>query len=149
MFDESFEDAAAEWKQEFAAWERGERPTWCCEESKAKEYWEVNGDPPDRKSYRPWKDDEATWYQVWETVSEGTPVSPPFATREELIEYLVANGDYWDQARRKDGYTGVIDCRPWSRKSAEAFVNGPGWAPSMVMDASGVRSGVQALGERE
>jgi len=38
---------------------------------------------------------------------------------------------------------------PWSRKQAEAFVNGPGWAPSMVMDAGGFRSGVEALADQK
>lgn len=146
MHNNSFAEAAREWKEQFAAWERGERPDYCDDDNKSLEYWEWAGGPPQRAYYRPWKDDEATWYQVWETVSEGTPVSPPFATREELIEYLVANGDYWDQLRRKVKYTGCIDCQPWSRKAAESFVNGTGWAPSVVIDSSGVRSGVKALG---
>jgi hypothetical protein len=56
--------------------------------------WLNDWGPPDPAYYRPWKDDEATWYQVWETESEGTPISPPFATREELVEYLVNNGGF-------------------------------------------------------
>ena len=147
MHNSSFRTASQEWKQGFAAWERGERPDYCSEESKSLEYWEWSGGPPERTDHRPWSDDEATWYQVWETVSEGTPVSPPFATREELVEYLVANGDFWDQSRRKEGRTPPEQCAPWSRKAAEAFVFGAGYAPSLVMDSRGVRSEVQALGE--
>jgi hypothetical protein len=149
MFDQRFEDAAEEWKQEFAKWQAGERPSYYTkkEGEPEPEFWEYHGGPPDRDYYRPWKDEEATWYQVWQTVSEGSPVSPPFETKEELIEYLVANGDYWDQARRDEGRTTVMDCQPWSRKAAEAFVNGPGWAPSMVVDNSGVRSGVESLAD--
>jgi hypothetical protein len=155
MFDTRFEEAAAEWKAEFAKWEAGERPSYYTvdEDNPNPEYWEYSGDPPDRKYYRPWKDEEAVWYQVWETVSEGTPVSPPFATKEELIEYLVANGDFWDQSRRDQRARGRnmldINCDPWSRKQAEAFVNGPGWAPSMVIDAGGFRSGVEALADQK
>lgn len=154
MFDSSFEDAAKEWKEAFVKWEAGERPDHYTidEENPNPEYWEYSGDPPDRKYYRPWKDEEAIWYQVWETVSEGTPVSPPFATKEELIEYLVANGDFWDQSRRADQRRGrriCMNCEPWSRKQAEAFVNGLGWAPSMVMDAGGFRSGVEALADQK
>ena len=144
MYDQSFETAAAEWKAELAKWEAGERPSYCSKPEL--EYWEYAGAPPDRQYYRPWDDAEATWYQVWETVSEGTPVSPPFATKEELIEYLVANGDYWDQSRRAEGRSSM-PCAPWSRKSAEAFVNGPGWAPSLVCDDHGVHSGIEALGQ--
>lgn len=134
MFDTTFEEAAAEWKEELAEWESGERPSWYTidDDNPNPEYWEYSGDPPERKYYRPWKDEEATWFQVWETVSEGTPVSPPFETKAELIEYLVANGDFWDQARRQEGrrLPNGMSCDPWSRKEAEAFVNGPGWAPS-------------------
>jgi hypothetical protein len=105
MYDEAYEDAADEWLKE------------CCEfkpNEDAKYYWDWNGNPPDKAHYRPrWREGEATWYQVYETVSEGTPVSPPFATRDELVEYLVVNGDYWDQRRGSGG---------WSRRSAEAFV---------------------------
>jgi len=140
MFDRHFEDAAKEWKDEFSKWEAGERPDWFnrTESDENLEFWEWESNPPDRDYYRPWKDEEATWYQVWETVSEGTPVSPPFETKSELIDYLWHNGDFWDQ-RRGTG--------PWSRKSAEEFVNGPGFAVSFVSDEKGFRSGVEALGD--
>lgn len=147
MYDQRFEDAAAEWKAEFARWEAGERPEYCSDKNKDSEYWEYAGGPPsDREYYKPWSDEEATWFQVWETVSEGTPVTPPFETKDELIGYLVEHGDFWDQSRRREGCTS-INCDPWSRESAEAFVNGPGWAPSFVADSKGVRSGVEAMGD--
>lgn len=135
--DSSFEDAAAEWKKEFAEWENGVRPScFCASESGHMEFWEYSGDPPDRKYYRPWKDEDATWYQVWETVTEGTPVTPPFETQQELIDYLVANGDFWDQSRRAEGIS-YMPCDPWTRKQAESFVLGTGWAPSMVVTGGG------------
>ena len=58
-------------------------------------------------------------WQVWENVSEGSPVSPVFATKEALIEHLTIFGT--------DRYSG----RPLSQKAAENFV-GQGWAPSGV-----------------
>ena len=122
MHDQNFADAATEWKREFAEWESGKRPDYCDGDSKLLEFWEWHGQPPDRDYYRPWKDEEATWFQVWQTVSEGSPVTPPFATKQELVEYLVTHGDYWDQKRGDGG---------WKRESAEAFV-GVGWAPSMM-----------------
>jgi hypothetical protein len=89
------------------------------------------GKPPDPKHFRPaWPEETATWYQVYETVSEGTPVTPPFATKEELVDYLCTHGDFWDQARRMEGKS---NCGPWSRKNAEAFVQSE-WAPSMVIE---------------
>lgn len=83
-----------------------------------------HGTPPNQKYHRPsWNPDDATWFQVYETVTEGTPVSPSFATREELVEYLVQHGDFADQMCNRGG---------WSRSSAESFVKS-GWVPSMAI----------------
>lgn len=122
MYDKRFETAAAEWKAEYAKWEAGERPDYCTDDFRSLEFWEWRGDPPDRAYYRPWKDEEATWFQLWQTVSEGSPVSPPFATREELAAYLAEHGDYWDQRRGEGG---------WGKDAADAFVK-VGWAPSLA-----------------
>lgn len=75
---------------------------------------EIRRVPPDR-AYdrdRDWTPDEATAYQVYETVSEGTPVSPVFATREDLKAWLISN-------------QGMSDA------GAEHFI-GMGWVPSAV-----------------
>ncbi len=120
MYNQTYADAVREWKNGYAKWEAGERPSYM---QATDEYWDYAGSPPDAEYYRPWSDDEATWFQVWETVSEGTPVTPPFATREELIDYLATNGDFWDQ-KRGDG--------PWPRANAEKFVTS-GWAPSLIV----------------
>lgn len=134
LYNQSFKSAAAEWKDEFASWERGERPEYCGEESKGLEFWEYSGEPPDREYYRPdWKDGEATWLQVYETVSEGTPVSPPFATREELIDYLSAHDDFWSQSRGES---------PPSRAACEAFVKDE-YAPSMTFSNGVIRVGIE------
>jgi hypothetical protein len=131
MHDQRYEDAEREWLESCRKWYAGEDPDR--EEYKKADgsyssYWEWDGGPPDREYYRPWKNEEATWFQVWETVSEGTPVTPPFATREELVSYLVANGDFWDQRRRAERPSEPGN-GPWSPAQAEAFVNS-GWAPS-------------------
>ncbi len=63
------------------------------------------------------KPPEGEGWQVWETVSEGSPVSPAFATGEELIDWLSSEA------------AGREQC---ARESAEAFVKGSGWVPSMV-----------------
>lgn len=99
--------------------------------------------------FRPhWEPEEATWWQVYETVSEGTPVSPPFETREELVDYLVENGDFWDQRRREEKANYPCDhisCDPWPRDAAEQFVFHSQWAPSFVMGDGWGTSGVRAL----
>jgi hypothetical protein len=145
MLKKTFAAAAAEWKDELAKWEAGERPSYYGDDHAPDlQFWEYEGPPPEREYYRPWEDSEATWYQVWETVTEGTPVTPAFETKEELIEYLVENGDFSDQQRRRDGYSG-INCAPWSREAAEKFVNGDGWAMSLVVNATGIHRGTDIL----
>lgn len=131
MFDEPFAPAMEAWYAAWKAWERGERPDYCSEQSQTLPFWEYNGPPPNPEYYRPdWPEDSATWFQVYETVSEGTPVSPPLATEEELIRYLADNGDFWDQLRVKEGR----QCGPaaWGHEAAERFVKNR-WAPSMVL----------------
>jgi hypothetical protein len=145
MYDRDFATAMREWIAGWEAWERGERPDYCSEESRGLPYWEYEGGPPDPKYYRPeWKPEEMTWFQVYETVSEGSPVTPPFATQQELVDYLVEHGDFWDQKRRKEGESSMR-CTPWPHKEAEAFVLGAGYAPSMVVMDGKVMSGTEAL----
>jgi hypothetical protein len=91
MHDESFADAAKDWKEHFLAWENGhnlcfDRPRT---EDDAGEYWEYNGNPPDRAYYRPdWDEKTRTHLQMYETTTEGTPISPVMATPEELARWL-------------------------------------------------------------
>jgi hypothetical protein len=150
LCDRPYTEDIAEWISEHLQWERGEHPDQKTDNrSEYRYYAEWAGEPPSVKYYRPdWKPEEMTWYQVYETVSEGTPVTPPFATKEELVEYLVGNVDFCDQARRKRG-TGLFQmpCDPWTRKEAEAFVYGAGWAPSGVVINGEFKTGVQALAD--
>ena len=84
---------------------------------------EYHGGGPLRESFVDYGDQHPTWFQIYETVSEGTPVTPPFATKQELIDYLVTYGDFWDQLRG-DG--------PYSHLAAENMVNS-GYAPSGIV----------------
>lgn len=76
--------------------------------------WEALAD-----AWKPIPVPEGEWWQVWETVSEGSPITPAFATADELVHHLVNKGTSW----RRDGYT---------REQAEAFVKS-GYVPSMVI----------------
>lgn len=143
MYDASFHERMVEWWNGYNEWRNGTHKDFEKYGKDYPNYWDWHGGPPDPEYYRPeWKEGEATWFQVYETVSEGTPVTPPFATKEELVEYLVANGDFWDQKRREEGpkYGFQIECAPWPRKAAENFVLGAGWAPSLI---SGPGIGIQ------
>lgn len=70
-------------------------------------------------------------YQIWETVSEGSPISPVFATPEVLARYM-------ENATR--GKWNETPYETWL-----AFITGPGSAPSMVIDSDGVHSGVEGI----
>ena len=90
-------------------------------------YWKWEDYPPDPNYYMPKPFKNPTWFQMYENVSEGTPISPKFETKEELVDYLVTNGDFWDQETGKGG---------WERKNAEYFVN-QGFAFSGIITGSG------------
>lgn len=50
------------------------------------------GDRPKKRDYMPdWTEEEATHFMMYETMSEGTPLSPAFATPEELARWCVDN----------------------------------------------------------
>jgi hypothetical protein len=120
LFDRAYEEALNEWIAGREAWNapgneqaKAHGCTW--------EEWE--GKAPDPDYYRPaWPPGTATAYQVYETVSEGTPVSPVFETREQLIEWLCNDG-------RGMGIGGTRS--PLSREAAERFVE-TARAPSII-----------------
>lgn len=79
-------------------------------------------------------------WQVWETVSEGAPITPVLPTAEALIDYLCTVGDDWTRKSIAEGR----GTRQLPRRSdVEAFVRS-GFAMSVVADSSGVRDGYAA-----
>lgn len=102
---------------------KGEGTLWRSEQAKADyDAWERE-EPP-----------QGEGYQVWETVSEGSPISPVFDTPEGLAAWMTRNP--WGS---DDGTT----YEQWL-----AFIRGPGWAPSFISDGSGtLRPGVAMVTE--
>ena len=82
--------------------------------------------PPDVNDYMP----SGEWYQLYEDVSEGTPLSPPFETPKELVEWLTNNKDYWDSQ--------------WTKEQAEAMVKDE-YSPSMVVTGGKLYNSQEAL----
>lgn len=144
LYDESYLNALNEWLEGHQKWESGE------DDDRRKHpdyryYADWNGNAPRVEYYRPdWNEEEMTWFQVYETVSEGTPVTPAFSTQQELVDYLVENGDFWDQKRRAEGCASM-PCDPWTREQAERFVFGSGYMPSMVVSGGNVLTGAQIM----
>lgn len=129
LYDRGYNQEAKKWIEGLLLWESGERTT---DNPKYTYFWEYEGSPPDKEYYRPdWTEEEMNGYCLYETVSEGTPVSPVFATLDELAEYLAEHGDFWDKRRGNGG---------WGIERAKAFCN-MGWAPSFVGTSDGVFEG--------
>jgi hypothetical protein len=122
LYDNSFREAAEEWIRDFDLWREGKHPD---QPSECRYFWVWNGNPPDPDSYREreWTEAEATHFQVYETVSEGTPVSPVLASREEVAAWCVGQG--------------------FSAEAAKAFSE-EGYAPSMVMAGGRIYSTIEA-----
>jgi hypothetical protein len=131
--DADYESACREWYADAALWCRGEHPDQQKQPRPSylanyRWYHEWHA-PPHRKCHREraWTPEEATHYQVYETVTEGTPITPVFATLEEMVEHLVRYGTDWDDDRAHPG---------WDRAAAVAFA-GAGHAMSAVVGPSG------------
>lgn len=91
------------------------------------------GSPPNPENYFPnWEEGSNTWYQVYETVTEGTPVTPPFSSSDELVNYLISEGTFWDN-------------RPWTLEAAENFVKQTKWLPSMAIYGSKIVDQTQQI----
>jgi hypothetical protein len=75
-------------------------------------------DEADRLAYENWQKEEppvGDAYQIWETVSEGAPISPPFMSPDALASWMTA-------MRPNEG-----SVNNWLQ-----FIHGPGWTPSAV-----------------
>lgn len=106
MFDCDFETAAAKWKEGYRQWEAGEHPEKEPNAVYCTEYWEYDF-PPDRENHRPKFESEPTCYQVYQTVTEGTPTSPVFETEADLLAWLIQQGHSEYAARKFIEYGSV------------------------------------------
>ena len=74
-------------------------------------------------------------WQLWETVSEGSPVSPVFATPEELATWLSTPGNL-----SNNDITRTNSYETWVK-----FITGDGWAPTLVSENGNLMNGVEAM----
>jgi hypothetical protein len=61
--------------------------------------WKGRSPDPERHRTRKWSMEEATAYQIYETVTEGTPVSPVFPDAAAMIAWLIQQGHSEQSAR--------------------------------------------------
>jgi hypothetical protein len=84
-----------------------------------------------KQAYEGWEKEEppvGDGFQMWETVSEGSPISPVFATAEELATFMAGTRFGGDEGTPYETWL--------------SFIRGPGWAPSLVVEAGQMQSGV-------
>lgn len=131
LYNQTFEDALLYWQSEFIKWKNGERDEVMARRpelnyqsmSSYLSFCDWHGDRPVFENYMPkWDDGEELGYAVYENVSEGTPVTPTFATKEELVDYLTTFGTFWDDT-------------PWDVESAKSFVKAE-WTPTFVVSTA-------------
>lgn len=160
MLDEPYLCALASWREELPEWYVG-RDLWAtgfvktydgsvraisdvvCEsrahgrfvpDNPPYEWWAGERPPcPDPGDHMPdWPESERTHFMMYEDVSEGTPISPAFATPEELARWLADTGAS-AMGSETASYEG------WLR------IAKGGSAPSLIMRGGQMMSGVEAL----
>ena len=121
LFGRSYSDAASEFMTRANANGLQDAVDWCgC---------------PDKEGYMPeWKSEEKTHLQMYETCSEGTPISPVMETPEALARWLADNG------ASSFGHS-TASYEQWLR------VCKGGYAPSAIITEQGLTSGVAGLTE--
>jgi len=96
---QSYNEALADWNLNKAKWDEGLVPSYTRDNEwvprDATMIWtfeEYCGRRPSPYDYMPdWKPEERTHFMMYETTTEGTPISPAFATAEELARWLTDN----------------------------------------------------------
>jgi len=89
----SFAEAMGGWIKDKEKWDSGNFPDYADDESRKLPWEEWGGAMPVEAEYMPtWTTNEATHFVMYEDTSEGTPISPPFATIEELARWLANTG---------------------------------------------------------
>lgn len=93
MFNKQYTEAIKEWYNNHILWLAGNHPDQLDEElkesaSKYKYFAEWDNDVPEIEYYNHYyTPEEATRYQVYETTTEGTPISPIFESKEQAEKY--------------------------------------------------------------
>ncbi len=137
LYGGSYAAEALRWDIEAEQWERGfvsnYDGTWEPKEDRTCTFEQWNGRRPVASDYMPdWPASERTHYQMYETCSEGTPISPVMETPEELARWLADN-----DASAFGNMTATYE--QWLATCLR------GSAPSAMVTGTAMESGVAAL----
>lgn len=139
LHDGGFAQADADWSEGWAKWQEGltenyggpEKWRAIDPECRGMRFTDYHGERPSPDDYMPdWPEDQRTHFMMYEDTSEGTPISPAFATPEELARWLADTGasTFADMTATYEQWLPI--CRG-------------GWAPSMVISGGTMQSGVE------
>ena len=136
---DGFSARLASWTEGKRQWDAGMRDNfrggWIPRSGKEPEmsFEEWDGKQPVPEDYMPeWPEEQKTHLMMYETCSEGTPISPAFATPEELAHWLANTG-----ASAFGGETATYE--QWLDTCKR------GYAPSAFLTSRGIESGVAGM----
>jgi hypothetical protein len=95
LYGRSWAKEADEWDEENAKWQAGWRPDYFsgADGDECRFYDQYAGKRPYSGDYMPdWPESERTHFQMYEDTTEGTPISPVFATMEDCARWCADNG---------------------------------------------------------
>lgn len=105
LHDQSFEQACDEWDEYLAQWGLGtypDQPQDMLRTLVGFEEW--HGPRPSLRqghsTFRPHFEEDASCYQLYETISEGTPISPVYCDINSLFRWMITDGgrdDKWTE----------------------------------------------------
>lgn len=137
---DNYERDVMEWEECKAKWDDGfvedfKNGGWRERTDNCVSFEEWYGRRPEEREYMPnWDPEECTHLMMYETCSEGTPISPAFKTPEELARWLA------------DNEASAFGGRTASYESWLATIK-DGWAISAVYSQKhGLISGVESTG---
>ncbi len=142
MFEEPYVDVLEEWIKNHRLWQQGLHPSQLEHPEATKEckyYAQWTDNPPNVEYYNlnKWTQEDALCFQLYETFTEGTPLSPVFTTLKELEYWLVLNQGYGRDVARKL-------CEKGSEYSFEGYMP----SNSQLLKAEPLRANANKKGKR-
>lgn len=142
LLDGSFDTDAAEWDEARRQWDAGYRKNdflgdeWIPRSPNDPDSYEGwAGDQPRAEDYMPnWPEEQRTHYMMYESCSEGTPISPAFETPEDLARWLADNNAsaFGSQTASYGQWLATIK---------------RGWSVSAIASGGAFMSGVEAMAD--
>jgi len=139
LWDGNYDEELADYQKHLNQWNKGFTDDyeggWKPIEDRHRNmtFSDWHGGRPYKEDYMPkWSDEEKTHIVMYETCTEGTPISPAFDNPQDLAQWLFDNGasSFGSRTATYEQWLGV--CKG-------------GYAPSAVVIGGELKSGVEAI----